>query len=82
MDDEHHDDNKIKAWMLNNGKEQSVAVDKDEDKNDEPAANQADDDEIQNIENNMTADEAATVPTTAKLQVKVKIVVVKYFDIL
>ena len=58
--------------VFNNGKEQSVAVDKDEDENDEPAANQADDDELQNIENNMTADEAATVPTTAKLQVKVK----------
>ena len=40
--------------------------------NDEPVANQKEQDELEKIEANLTPEQAATVPTTAKLQIKVK----------
>ena len=38
---------------------------------DEPIANQEEEDELNDIESNMSASQAATVPNTAKLQIKV-----------
>ena len=40
--------------------------------NDEPIANQEEQDAQDNIEANLTPEQASTVPTTAKLQIKVK----------
>ena len=40
--------------------------------NDEPIANQEEQDALDNIEANLTPEQASTVPTTAKLQIKVK----------
>ena len=40
--------------------------------NDEPIANQEEQDALENIEDHLTAEQASTVPTTAKLEIKVK----------
>ena len=39
--------------------------------NDEPVANQEEENALENIEDHLTAEQASTVPTTAKLQIKV-----------
>jgi hypothetical protein len=56
--------------VFSNGLERDEVMDRDGE-NDEPIANQSEEDALENIEDNMTADEASTVPTTAKLQIRV-----------
>ena len=57
--------------VFSNGLERDEVMDRDGE-NDEPVANQSEEDALENIEDNMTADQASTVPTTAKLQIRVK----------
>ena len=57
--------------VFSNGLERSEVMERDGE-NDEPIANQEEQDAQDNIEANLTPEQASTVPTTAKLQIKVK----------
>ena len=69
----HNDGNvELVPEVFSDGLERDEVVDRDDGENDEPIANQEEQDELVDIESNMTPEQAATVPTTAKLQLKVK----------
>ena len=57
--------------VFSTGLERDEVMERDGE-NDEPIANQEEQDAQDNIEANLTPEQAATVPTTAKLQIKVK----------
>ena len=56
--------------VFSNG-ETDMVVEREDEGDDEPIVNQDEEDELNYIESNMSASEAASVPTTAKLQVQV-----------
>jgi len=56
--------------VFSNGLERSEVMERDGE-NDELIANQEEQDALENIEDHLTAAQASTVPTTAKLQIKV-----------
>ena len=57
--------------VFSTGLERDEVMERDGE-NDEPIANQEEQDAQDNIEANLTPEQASTVPTTAKLQIKVK----------
>ena len=57
--------------VFSNG-ETDMVVEREDEGDDEPIVNQDEEDELNYIESNMSASEAASVPTTAKLQVQVQ----------
>ena len=57
--------------VFSNGLERDEVMEKGGE-NDEPVANQEEQKALENIEDHLTAEQASTVPTTAKLEIKVK----------
>ena len=56
--------------VFSNGLERDEVMEKGGE-NDEPVANQEEQKALENIEDHLTAEQASTVPTTAKLEIKV-----------
>ena len=57
--------------VFSNGLERSEVMERDS-KNDDLVANQEEENALEYIEDHLTAEQASTVPATAKLQIKVK----------
>ena len=57
--------------VFSNGLERDDVIERDRE-DDAIFVNQKDEDAVEKIENNLTAEQISTVPTTAKLQIKVK----------
>ena len=57
--------------VFSNGLERDEVIERDRE-DDAIVVNQKDEDAVEKIENNLTAEQISTVPTTAKLQIKVK----------
>ena len=57
--------------VFSNGLERDEVIERDRE-DDAIFVNQKDEDAVEKIENNLTAEQISTVPTTAKLQIKVK----------
>ena len=68
----HNDGNvELVPEVFSNGLERSEVMERDS-KNDDLVANQEEENALEYIEDHLTAEQASTVPATAKLQIKVR----------